>query len=287
MNSAEDMISPAIRYVMAFRADVMRETEKLARRAVIRTYRSRRLNSAYSTVERSADMKRIEQLKREVASIYAQDRFSAAKYADFPSWLLRNIHRTSQLGLHEGPSLRILDIGCGPGYFISAARALGHDCEGIDVPDCCFTPLERLVYSELLGALNCRQYVSPIPVERFVPLPLLDKQYDLITAFLVCFNRHDKPDQWGVPEWRFFVEDALHRMPAGGRLSLGMNENPKRFGKLAFYDDKLLAYFQSVGTVDGARITIVNKASAKSQFGGERVERITSRDRNPNQTRRI
>ena len=251
MNSAEDMISPAIRYVMAFRADVMRETEKLARRAVIRTYRSRRLNSAYSTVERSADMKRIEQLKREVASIYAQDRFSAAKYADFPSWLLRNIHRTSQLGLHEGPSLRILDIGCGPGYFISAARALGHDCEGIDVPDC------------------------------------WDKQYDLITAFLVCFNRHDKPDQWGVPEWRFFVEDALHRMPAGGRLSLGMNENPKRFGKLAFYDDKLLAYFQSVGTVDGARITIVNKASAKSQFGRERVERITSRDRNPNQTRRI
>src|SRR6266481_560023 len=153
-NNAGDAFSPAMRSVMTFRADVMRETEKLARKVVIRTYRSRRLSSAYSTVERSADMKRIEQLKREVASIYAQDRFSAAKYADFPSWLLRNIHRASQLGLHEGAGLRILDIGCGPGYFIAAARALGHDCEGIDVPDSCFTPLERRVYSELLGALK-------------------------------------------------------------------------------------------------------------------------------------
>jgi hypothetical protein len=50
-------------------------------------------------------------------------------------------------------------------------------------------------------------------------------------------------------------------MPAGGRLFLGLNENPKRFGKLGFYDDALLAYFQSVGAVDGARIAIVNKVT--------------------------
>jgi len=95
-----------------------------------------------------------------------------------------------------------------------------------------------------------------------VPLPFDGEQYDLITAFLICFNRHDKPDQWGVPEWRFFVEDALQKTRAGGRLFLGLNDNRKRFGKLVFYDEALLTYFQSVGTVDGARITIVKKESA-------------------------
>jgi len=210
------------------------------------------------------DRPRIADLAHAVAASYARDPFSAAKYVDFQIWLLRNFHRAAQLGLHETSGLRILDIGCGPGYFIAAARALGHECQGIDVPDSWFTPMERHVYTELLQALNCRQYVSPFAVERFVPLACDGKEYDLITAFLVCFNRHDKPDQWGEPEWRFFVADALRKLRPGGRLFLGLNDNRKRYGKMLFYDDALLAYFQSVGIVEGARITIVNKLPAMS-----------------------
>jgi len=245
-----------------FQAAVLRELEIVARKIRLRAYGSRKLDGAFSAVQRSADKKRIAQLSRDVAAIFRRDPFSAAKYVDFPIWLLRNIHRAAQLGLHEASGLRILDIGCGPGYFIAAARALGHECRGIDVPNSWFTPLELQVYSELLQALNCHQYVSPLSIERFVPLPFHGEQCDLITAFLVCFNRHDKPDQWGVPEWRFFVEDALRNLREGGRLFLGLNDNRKRFGKLLFYDDELLAYFQSVGTVNGARITIVNKLPA-------------------------
>ena len=234
----------------------------MARGAAVRSYRSSSLNRLYAAVERSADVKRIARLKREMSETCSRDPFSAAKYADFPSWLLKNIHRAGQLGLHEGRALDILDIGCGPGYFIAAARALGHDCRGIDVPDSFFTPVERRVYSELLSALGCSQYVSPLAVERFVPLPFPAKQFDLITAFLVCFNRHDKPDQWGVQEWRFFIEDAMRLTREGGRIFLGLNENPKRYGKLAFYDEELLQYFRSVGTVDGARVTVVNQTAS-------------------------
>jgi SAM-dependent methyltransferase len=258
MNSGGDADSQT----MTIRADAMREAENLIRRAAIRSYWSHRLNGAYSAISRSADVERINQLRCEVASVRARDRFSAAKYADFTTWVLRNIHRAGQLGLHERAGLRILDIGCGPGYFIAVSRALGHDCEGIDVADFCFTPLERHVYRELLGALNCGKYVSPVSVERFVPLSLPTEPYDLITAFLVCFNRHDKPDQWDVSEWRFFVEDALQKLRDGGRLFLGLNENPKKYGKLGFYDSELLEYFRSVGTVDGARITVVKKTRA-------------------------
>jgi SAM-dependent methyltransferase len=247
-----------------FHTAVVREIENVARRIRLRAYGSRRLDGALCALHTSADSTRIAQLSRALAADYRQDSFSAAKYVDFPIWSLRNIHRAAQLGLHHTSGLRILDIGAGPGYFIAAARALGHDCRGIDVPDSCFTPLERQVYTGLLQALNCRQYVSPFSVERFVPLPFDGEPYDLITAFLVCFNRHNKPDQWGVPEWRFFVEDALGKLRAGGRLFLGLNDNRKRFGKLLFYDDALLAYFRSVGAVEGSRITIVNTLPAVS-----------------------
>ena len=247
---------------LTLQTDILRAIEIVVRRIRLRLYWSQKLNHALCTARTSADTKRITRLRRAIATTHFREPFSAAKYVDFPIWLLRNMHRAAQLGLHKASGLRILDIGAGPGYFIAAARALGHECRGIDVPDSWFTPLERQVYSELLEALNCRQYVSPVSVERFVPLPFNAGEFDLITAFLICFNRHDKPDQWGVPEWRFFVEDALQMLRPGGRVLLGLNDNRKRYGKLLFYNDALLDYFQSVGTVEGARITIVNKQSS-------------------------
>jgi hypothetical protein len=66
-----------------------------------------------------------------------------------------------------------------------------------------------------------------------------------------------------VPEWRFFVEDAMQRLNDGGRLFLGLNDNVKLYGKLSFYDEPLLAYFQSVGTVKGARITIQKNSTRR------------------------
>jgi SAM-dependent methyltransferase len=250
---------------MSLLVNTRRQAEILSRQAVIRAYRSPELSSVYQALERSTDLKRVEQLKQEMASAHAQDHFGAAKYADFPCWLIRNIHRAGQLGLHTGRRLRILDIGCGPGYFIAVARALGHECWGIDLPAAFLTSTERHVYAELLGALHCRQYVSALAIERFAHLDLREQKYDLITAFLVCFNRHTKPDQWGVPEWRYFVQDALSRLSPGGRLYMGLNDNPQRFGRLKFYDEELLSYFRSVGSVDGARITIVNKPAFKQE----------------------
>jgi SAM-dependent methyltransferase len=244
---------------MTFRTDLRQQVEELVRGAVLRAYRSNRLNRALYEVRRSADLNRIDCLKKAVHEIYRCDRYSAAKYAEFDPWILRNIHRAAQLGLHKRCRLRILDIGAGPGYFIAAARALGHDCVGIDVEDSGFSPLELLVYSEILSSLNCRQHVSPISIGRFVEMGIKGDAFDLITAFLICFNRHDKPDQWGVDEWRFFVADAMQHLRNGGTLVLGLNENVKRYGKLSFYDEPLLGYFRSVGTVNGARIVIDKK----------------------------
>jgi hypothetical protein len=110
----------------------------------------------------------------------------------------------------------------------------------------------------LIDILQFGANVSPLLIERFVPLPFEDRRYDLITAFWICFNRHRQPDEWGVEEWRYFVGDATRKLRPGGRLWLDLNENPERYGALRFYDQSTLEYFQSVGTVELGRVLVVN-----------------------------
>jgi hypothetical protein len=93
-------------------------------------------------------------------------------------------------------------------------------------------------------------------IQRFQPLPFHDEPFDLITAFWVCFNRHRQPDEWGLEEWRFFVEDALACIRPGGRLVLHLNDHSERYGTLRFYDAPLRDYFQSVGTADNGVVAV-------------------------------
>jgi SAM-dependent methyltransferase len=229
-------------------------------RSRVRGRRSEPLNRVLASVERTADLDRIHGLRRKMRPAYRADPAGAAKYADHRFWLLLNIDRAARLGLHTASALHILDLGCGPGYFMAAARALGHDCRGADIPESCFTPVEREVYAELLGALKCRPHVSPLLIERFVPLPFEAARFDLITAFWICFNRHRQLDEWGVEEWRFFVDDALRCLREGGRLFLELNEHAERYAELRWYDTATHAYFRSVGTVDRNCVTITRSA---------------------------
>ena len=229
-------------------------TTKLALR--VRRYGSPSLNGIASQVEASADAGAIARLWQRVAPVYRKDPTSAAKYAKPRQYLMLNTLRAASLGLHTASGLRILDIGCGPGFFLALGRALGHQCYGVDAPDSYLTPVERDVYTTLTEAFHCRQAVSPLLIERFTPMPFREQPFDLITAFWVCFNRHRQPDEWGVEEWRFFVEDALACLRPGGRMVLHLNENPERYGELRFYDAALRDYFGSVGRADQGRVTV-------------------------------
>lgn len=227
---------------------------RLARKA--RQHRSPGLDEAVAEVGAAANSTPVAQLRRRVASIYKNDPTSAAKYAKPRYWILLNRLRAADLGLHTTSGLRILDIGCGPGYFLALARRLGHQCFGVDAPDSILTPVECDVYATLIDAFHCREAVSPLLIERFQPMPFREQPFDLITAFWICFNRHRQPDEWGREEWRFFVEDALTCLRPGGRMVLDLNENSERYGSLRFYDEATRDYFCSMGTVDGGRVTI-------------------------------
>jgi len=182
----------------------------------------------------------------------------AAKYADYRYWILSNVTKAGALSLHKSRPLQILDVGCGPGYFIAAARACGHDCRGVDAPPNAMSDVERRVYGEITGALSCDALVSHLSVERFVPMSLPGRSFDMITAFAICFNRHRQKDEWGVPEWRFFVDDCIRNLREGGLLHLELNANPERYRALKFYDSESQAFFRSIGTVRGGVVRIRN-----------------------------
>ena len=204
----------------------------------------------------AADLRRIETLGSEMATVVERDPTSAAKYTDYDRWVPFNVARVGALGLYNSKCKRILDIGCGPGYFMASALACGHDVYGIDAPESILTKVEARVYSEMLGALAIDKRVSPLLIERYVPMALPVSDLDLITAYWICFNRHRQPDEWGVKEWKFWIDDARSHLRPGGMLHLELNENPERYGALRWFDQETLDFFRSAGTVQGGIVRI-------------------------------
>jgi SAM-dependent methyltransferase len=157
------------------------------------------------------------------------------KYLDLPRWIDINIRRIRDTGLDLASRKRVLDIGCGAGYFAYIAQLLGHDVLGLDI--------ERLpMFNESTQVLGVRRVIWRI--EAFQPLPDLGQKFDLITAFLVCFNNHKQPDLWGVPEWEFFLDDlAAHQLTPRGRVWLELNLEYDN----TFYTPELRDYFETRG----------------------------------------
>ena len=128
----------------------------------------------------------------------------------------------------------MLDLGSGAGYFLYIAQLLGHSGLGLD--------MDRLsMFREVTRLLGVRRVVQQI--EAFRPLPDFGQKFDLITAFMICFNNHKMPDLWKVPEWDFFLDDLAKHLTPRGRVWLELNQEYDG----TFYTPELKAYFQKRG----------------------------------------
>jgi SAM-dependent methyltransferase len=117
------------------------------------------------------------------------------KYLDLERWIEINIRRIRELELDLSRPRRILDLGCGAGYFLYIAQLLGHSGLGLD--------MDRLpMFREITHLLGVRRVVQRI--DAFRPLPDVGRKFDLITAFMICFNNHKMPNLWHVAEWNSF-----------------------------------------------------------------------------------
>ncbi len=162
------------------------------------------------------------------------------KFADVRYWLKVNVERAQDLGLHHAKPLRILDLGCGAGYFLYVNQCLGHEVLGLDVDD---VPL----YRETTAMLGVRRVIARI--EPCTPLPDLGGRFDLITAHCICFQKvrplgDEEWVQWGAKEWQFFLDDVRARLLApGGRLLLDFNPRKRSH----FYPDDAAEVFRRAG----------------------------------------
>jgi SAM-dependent methyltransferase len=156
------------------------------------------------------------------------------KYLDLDRWIGINIRRIRQIELDLARPKRILDLGCGAGYFLYIAQLLGHSGLGLD--------MDRLsMFREVTRLLGVRRVVQRI--EAFRPLPDFGEKFDLITAFMICFNNHKMPDLWKVPQWEFFLDDLEKNLTPRGRVWLELNQEYDG----TFYTPELKEYFQKRG----------------------------------------
>jgi len=138
-----------------------------------------------------------------------------SKYLDIEKHIRQNVQRAQDLNLHRLPPQEILDIGCGGGFFLYVAKALGHHGLGLDVDDFPF-------FNDLVDLLGVERTVYK--VAGLEALPEFGRQFDLITAFATAFHGSREDEwRWTEKEWDFFLADLKTRLRPGGRIFLDLN----------------------------------------------------------------
>ncbi|HXP36068.1 MAG TPA: class I SAM-dependent methyltransferase [Chthoniobacterales bacterium] len=147
-----------------------------------------------------------------------QKRYPGEKYADVEQWLRVNRERVQDLKLHRSPPQRVLDLGCGGGFFLFILKRFGHSVLGLDVDE---SPL----FKELLEVFDVPR--SVFRIQPFETLPNLHQQFEWITAFSIGFDRYRATNsRWGPGEWDFLLRDLQLRLAPGGKIYLTLNPLP-------------------------------------------------------------
>src|SRR5437588_7452607 len=139
-------------------------------RAIVRNRRFPARLTAGAIIK-AIDARRFEEIRRKYAVDDPGD--APPKYLDLEHWIRTNLQRVRELGLDYAPRSRILDLGCGAGYFLYINKLLGHEILGLDLDD---LPMFR----ELIELLQIPRTIARI--EAFQPLPKFDRNFDVINA---------------------------------------------------------------------------------------------------------
>jgi len=149
------------------------------------------------------------------------------RFGDTNFWIKRNVERAQDLSLDRGRRRHILDLGCGPGFFLYVAEKLGHTVVGLDID-------EQAIFRDTLRLLKVKRVVQCIQPRFHLPAP--EKKFDLITSYLTCFHRLERLRDgnwrtWSAAEWQFFIDDVrANQLAEGGMLLLEFH--PQKNGEL-------------------------------------------------------
>lgn len=132
-------------------------------------------------------------------------------------WLRRAMKIARSLGLERSRPLKILDLGCGVGYFVAACREMGHGADGLDRAD--------PVLQEAAAAIGVRYVPHMIGLARRLPEELAG--YDMLTMMGVNLRHTAGGDFWGWPEYARLAADLWPRIVPGGRWVHRPNLQPQ------------------------------------------------------------
>ena len=226
------MIYRQVRFRHKIRKLVDGQSLASARKHTLRLLRTNRFPLNTKRVIETIDTARFEQIRQRYA--VANPGADWPKYLDLERWIEINIRRIRELELDLSRPKRILDLGCGAGYFLYIAQLLGHSGLGLDI--------DRVsMFREVTRLLSVQRVVQRI--EAFRPLPDLGQKFNLITAFMICFNDHKMPGLWKVPQWEFFLDDLAKHLTPRGRVWLELNQEYDG----TFYTPELKEFFQKRG----------------------------------------
>lgn len=162
-------------------------------------------------------------LPREVRADYeaildAIGRYSF-KFLDARTFVPETINRACALDLNRSRPLDVLDIGTGVGYFPVVCKHYGHRAIAIDRDG-------NSVFEDATRWLGVDR--RSWTIQKFTSLPDLGRRFDLVTSFMINFDRAGDT-HWGVDEWSYFLGDLFsNQLKPGGRVAFLLNEHTLR-----------------------------------------------------------
>jgi SAM-dependent methyltransferase len=171
-----------------------------------------------------------------------------SKYLDARKWLSRNIDYAKRFGWLLDPPRDTLDLGCGAGYFLFVMRQLGSNVLGLD--------LEDPVFNDILRVLQIERV--PFRIKRREKLPDFGgRKFDLITAWMICFNDYDRDDAiWGPRDWDYLLNDLTEKLTPDGRIVFYFNAQRQR----GIHSRELWKYFGSRAELLDGRLIIFTRS---------------------------
>jgi len=192
-------------------------TDQVTRAAILlrRRRNARRCEQTAEEIMATWDQARFDDLYRKHWNYF--QRTHDSKFLDARHWVRDSVDRYYLYGLDTlAPGCRVLDIGCGAGYFLAVARHFGHHVVGLDVPD-------NDIFNDVIDYFGIDRFEHRI--ESGVPLPELGQQFDVATAFMTSFNKLPGGNPWDAPDWLFFLNDLRQYLVDGGMVVIKFNVN--------------------------------------------------------------